>query len=127
MRIHRQDIPVRVEAPGATARQIPDFGVASDTIGAEYFSLATGTDLAPLLVGLQDDLCQAPHWGYVIAGDVTVTYTDGTADRCTTGDVFHWPAGHTVRVDEDAELILFSPQDSHGEVMDHIHEMLSAS
>ena len=127
MRIHRQDIPVRVEAPGATARQIPDFGVAGDTIGAEYFSLATGTDLAPLLVGLQDDLCQAPHWGYVIAGDVTVTYTDGTTDRCTTGDVFHWPAGHTVRVDEDAELILFSPQDSHGEVMDHIHEMLSAS
>jgi len=40
--------------------------------------------------------------------------------------VFHWPAGHSVRVDEDAELILFSPQGSHGEVLDHIAAKLAA-
>ena len=127
MRIAKDDIPVRVAAPGATARQLSEFGVADATIGAEYFSLGAGTDLAPLLVGLHDDLCQSPHWGYVIAGDVVVTYTDGTEERCTAGDVFHWPAGHTVRVDEDAELILFSPQDSHGAVMDHINAQLASA
>lgn len=125
MHITKQDIPVRLEAPGAVARQLPDFGVADGTIGAEYFSLAAGTDLAPLLTGLDGDVCHAPHWGYVITGDVVVTYADSATERCTTGDVFHWPAGHSVRVDEDAELILFSPQVSHGAVMDHIAAQLA--
>ena len=127
MHITKTDIPVRVQAPGAVARQMPDFGVAEGTIGAEYFSLATGTDLAPLLVGLDGDACDAPHWGYVIQGQVVVTYTDGGTESCSAGDVFHWPAGHSVRVDDDAELILFSPQDSHGAVMDHIASKLAAS
>jgi hypothetical protein len=127
MHITKTDIPVRVQAPGAVARQMPDFGVAEGTIGAEYFSLATGTDLAPLLVGLDGDACDAPHWGYVIQGQVVVTYTDGGTENCSTGDVFHWPAGHSVRVDDDAELILFSPKDSHGAVMDHIASKLAAS
>jgi hypothetical protein len=127
MHITKTDIPVRVEAPGAVARQAPDFGVAEGAIGAEYFSLATGTDLAPLLAGLDGDACHAPHWGYVIKGQVVVTYTDGGTESCSTGDVFHWPAGHSVRVDDDAELILFSPQDSHGTVMDHIASKLAAS
>lgn len=128
MHITKTDIPVRVQAPGAVARQVPDFGVAEvGTIGAEYFSLATGTDLAPLLVGLDGDACDAPHWGYVIQGRVVVTYTDGGTESCSAGDVFHWPAGHSVRVDDDAELILFSPQDSHGAVMDHIASKLPAS
>ena len=71
-------------------------------------------------------MCQAVHWGYVIEGDLTVTYTDSTIERCTTGDVFHWPAGHSVRFNEDAELILFSPQDSHGAVLDHIANKIAA-
>lgn len=127
MHITKTDIPVRVEAPGAIARQIPDFGVAEGAIGAEYFSLATGTDLAPLLAGLDHDACDAPHWGYVIQGEVVVSYTSGDTERCATGDVFHWPAGHSVRVDDDAELILFSPQDSHGAVMDHIASKLASA
>lgn len=58
---------------------------------------------------------------------MTVTYADGTTERCVTGDLFHWPSGHSVRVDEDAELIMFSPQDSHGAVLDHIDAKLAAS
>lgn len=120
MRLPKNDIPVRLDAPGATARQLSEFGAASGTMGAEYFTLAAGTDIAPLLVGLEDDACQSPHWGYVINGDVLVSYTDGSHDRCRTGDVFHWPAGHSVRVEEDADLILFSPQLEHGAVIDHL-------
>ena len=63
MRISMQDVPVKIDVPGATARQLPDFGVASGTIGAEYFSMAAGTDLAPLLEGLDGDMCHGPHWG----------------------------------------------------------------
>jgi hypothetical protein len=124
MRISKEQIPVKLDVPGARARQLSNFGEASGTLGAEYFSLGTGTDIAPLLHGLQDDACQAPHWGYVISGDLVVTYTDGTVDRCVGGDVFHWPPGHSVRVEDDAEVILFSPQHEHLEVMDHMARVL---
>lgn len=127
MHITKNNIPVRIDVPGAIARQLPDFGVAEGTIGAEYFTMGAGTDLAPLLAGLHDDACQAPHWGYVISGDVVVTYTDGTDETCTTGDVFYWPPGHSVRVNQDADLSLFSPQDSHGAVIDHIAGKLAAT
>ena len=120
MRLPKTDLPVRIDAPGATARQLPDFGTADGVLGAEYFSLAAGTDIAPLLVGLEGDACQSPHWGYMLDGEVTVTYQDGTHDLCSTGDVFHWPPGHSVRVERDAEVILFSPALEHGVVMDHM-------
>jgi len=124
MRIDKNDIPVVMQVPGATARQV----AVGDDMAAEYFSLAAGTDIAPLLQGLEGDACQAPHWGYVIAGTVVVTYPGGgqETDRCTGGDCFHWPAGHTVRVDEDAEVILFSPHHAHAAVIEHMKAKLAS-
>ena len=31
-----------------------------------------------------------------------------------------WPPGHSVRVISDAEVVLFSPQQEHMEVVDHM-------
>ena len=122
MRIAKDDIPVRIDAPGAVARQQTDFGDATGygKIGGEYFSLGAGADIAPLLKGLEGDLCQSPHWGYLLQGEVTVTYGDSTEEVVKGGDLFYWPPGHTVRVGEDAEVILFSPQDEHARVIDHM-------
>jgi hypothetical protein len=122
MRIARQDIPARIDVPGAVARQQTDFGDASGfgKISGEYFSLGTGTDIAPLLQGLENDLCQCPHWGYVLQGELTVTYADATSESTRAGDLFYWPPGHTVKVGQAAEVILFSPQHEHGKVMDHM-------
>jgi hypothetical protein len=127
MRISKEDIPVKIDAPGAVARQQQGFGDASGygDIGAEYFSMAAGTDLAGLLQGLEDDACQSPHWGYMIQGRLVVSYTDGSEESVRGGDVFYWPPGHSVRVDEDAEMILFSPQHEHTPVMDHIKRKLA--
>ena len=125
MHVSMQDVPVKIDVPGATARQLPDFGVAAGTIGAEYFSMAAGTDLAPLLEGLEGDVCHGPHWGFMLTGDLVVSYSDGSTEQCVKGDLFHWPAGHSVRVNEDAELIMFSPQDEHTAVMDHINAKLA--
>lgn len=128
MRIAKQDIPVELDAPGATARRKTDFGDASGfgAIGGEYFSMAAGTDLAPLLQGLDGNACQSPHWGYLIEGKVVVSYSDGTGETVQAGDLFYWPPGHSVRVDVDAEIILFSPQHEHGVVLDHIAAQVSA-
>lgn len=126
MRTAKKEIPIRIDAPGATARQQTGFGDASGygTISGEYFSLDAGTDISPLLEGLEGNLCQAPHWGYVEQGEVTVTYAGGSAEVVRGGDLFYWPPGHTVRVDEDAEVILFSPQHEHTEVIDHMRAKL---
>ena len=126
MRLNKNDIPIKLSVPGATARQLPDFGIPEGTFGVEYFSLATGTDLAPLLEGLPDNACDAEHWGYLISGRAVVTYNDRSEETVKGGDVFYWPAGHSVRVEDDAELIMFSPQDEHGAVMEHIGQKIAA-
>ncbi len=122
MRIAKGNVPVRIDVKGAVARQQTDFGDATGygVISGEYFSLGAGTDISPLLQGLAGDLCHAPHWGYVLQGELTVTYADGTHESPVGGDLFYWPPGHTVRVGADAELILFSPQREHCEVIDHM-------
>lgn len=122
MRIAKNDIPVRIDAPGAVARQQTNFGDATGygKISGEYFSLGAGADIAPLLKGLENDLCHSPHWGYLLQGELTVTYGDGKEEVIKGGDLFHWPSGHTVRVGKDAEVVLFSPQDEHSKVIDHM-------
>ncbi len=124
MRIAKNNIPVKIDVPGATARQEKDFGDATGygKISGEYFSLAAGTDFAPLLQGLEDDLCQSPHWGYVIEGKLIVNFADGHNETVAASDLFYWPPGHTVKVDEHTEMILFSPEHEHTLVMDHILE-----
>lgn len=126
MRISKADVPERINVPGAIARQQLDFGDAAGygKMAGEYFSLKTGTDIAPLLKGLENDLCQSPHWGYVIEGEVTVTYSDGKDETVSAGDLFYWPPGHTVRVGRDAEVILFSPQAEHCNVVEHLRKKL---
>ncbi len=127
MRIAKDDIPVQVQAPGAVARRQTGFGDATGygTIGGEYFSMAAGTDLAPLLQGLEGDACQSPHWGYLIEGELVVSYTDGSEETVSSGDLFYWPPGHSVRVDADAEIVIFSPQHEHGIVFDHINAKIA--
>lgn len=122
MKIAKGAIPTRIDSPTAVARQQRDFGdpTGYGELGAEYFTLRKGTDITPLLKGLKDDLCQSPHWGYVVDGALTVTYTDGSEESDGTGDMFYWPPGHTVRSDEDTDFVLFSPQHEHGEAMDQI-------
>lgn len=128
MRIAKNDIPVRINAPGAVARQKTDFGDATSygKISGEYFSLSAGADITPLLKGLEGDLCQSPHWGYLLQGQITVTYADKTEEIVNGGDLFYWSPGHTVRVGEDAEVILFSPQDEHSKVIDHLRDKMAA-
>ncbi len=127
MRMAKNDVPVRINVAGAVARQQPNFGDASGygKISGEYFSLGAGTDISPLLQGLEGDLCQSPHWGYLLQGELTVTYSDGKSEDIFGGDLFYWPPGHTVKVGKDAEVILFSPQHEHSHVIDHMLKKMS--
>jgi len=125
MHLATLDLPTKMNALGATVRHLGDFGTAHGPLAAEHLTLAAGVDIAPLLAGLDDGLCFAAHWGYLLRGRLVVTYADGSAETCTGGEVVHWPAGHTVRVEEDAELIMFSPAAEHLAVMNHMLGVLA--
>ena len=122
MRIAKEDVPVRIDVPGATARQKTEFGDVTGyaKISTEYFSLKAGTDITELLQGLEDDMCQCPHWGYVVKGVITAMYKGGDQETVRTGDLFYWPPGHSVRAVEDTDIVMFSPQKDHSEVIEHI-------
>jgi len=126
MHVPKDKIPAKIDIPGAVARQATEFGDATGygKMGGEYFTIAAGTDIAPLLKGLKNDGCHAPHWGYMIAGEVVVTYSDGKTETCKAEDLFYWPPGHSVRVVTDTKVVLFSPQHEHTAVMDHMLKAL---
>lgn len=127
MHIQKNDVPVRIDVPGAIARQQTDFGDATGygAMSGEYFSLGAGTDIAPLLQGLKDDLCQAPHWGYLLQGQLDVAYADGEQETVRAGDLFYWRPGHTVKAGADSEVVLFSPQHEHSQVIDHMLQKMA--
>ena len=122
MRIAKEDVPVRMEIPGAVVRQRTDFGDAAGLgqISGEYFTLSAGVDTTPLFQGLEGNMCQCPHWGYVLRGQLTTTNAEGSQETVKSSDLFYWPPGHNVKVDEDAEIIMFSPQQQHSHVIDHM-------
>jgi hypothetical protein len=122
MRVSKDQVDVRLEIPGAVIRQRTGFGDVSgySTLGAEYFTLAAGVDTTPLFQGLEGDLCQCPHWGFVLRGRITTTDANGVQETVRANDLFYWPAGHNVRVEDDAEIVMFSPQHEHSQVIDHM-------
>ena len=62
----------------------------------------------------------------MIEGGLTVTFKDGSEEKTQAGDLFYWPPGHTVRADEDTDMVLFSPQHEHTEVINHIDRKLGS-
>jgi hypothetical protein len=128
MRVAKEEIEVKLQIPGAIIRQRTDLGDATGLgrISGEYFSLAAGVDTTPLFQGLDGNLCQCPHWGYVLRGALTTTDAAGKKETVRAADLFYWPAGHNVLVTDDAEIIMFSPQREHTHVIDHMREKLRA-
>ena len=124
MRVAKDDVDVRMEIPGAVIRQRTGFGDVSGYTGisGEYFTLSAGVDTTPLFQGLDGNLCQCPHWGFVLRGRLTTTDAQGTQETVIANDLFYWPPGHNVKVDADAELVMFSPQREHSRVIDHMIE-----
>ena len=85
-----------------------------------HIDLPAGTDFTPLLEGLPGDLCQCPHWGYILEGSITLRYADGTEEVNKAGEMYYWPAGHTGWTDDGVSFIEFSPVTEIREVMGHL-------
>ena len=124
MRVAKEEVDVQLEIPGAVIRQRMDFGDVSGygTMSGECFTLSAGVDTTPLFLGLEGDLCQCPHWGFVLRGQITTTDANGARETVRANDLFYWPPGHNVKVDSDSEIIMFSPQREHSLVIKHMIE-----
>lgn len=125
MRVSKEDVDIKMQIPGAVIRQHKEFGDATGLgkISGEYFSLSAGVDTTPLFQGLEGNLCQSPHWGFMLQGQLTTTDAAGIKETVNANDLFYWPPGHNVKVDADAEIIMFSPQHEHSDVINHMIEM----
>jgi len=115
MRSNVKDLPAAHEKLGEMVRG-QDWGGTTSA----YMEYPTGLDFGPLLEGLEGDHCQCPHWGYVIEGRIRVGYQDGTEELVNAGDLYYWPSGHTIVVEEAVRMVEFSPHDQMSQVLAHV-------
>jgi hypothetical protein len=121
MRTPIDGLPIELELDGIETRAIE-----SGEVLARYIHLPPGVDFTPLFKGLPDDLCQCPHWGYVLAGSIIVRYADGTEEKNSAGDVYYWRGGHTGWTDEGVTFLEWSPTADIKPVLEHLAAQLSA-
>jgi len=82
-----------------SAPNVQDVGPAVDRGGdlddtrVDFVTITESHSLAPLLRGLPGDSCQCPHWGYLFAGKITVSYAD-REETYQAGDAFYMTPGH---------------------------------
>jgi len=114
-------LPVRLES-GGICIQSQDWA----ELNVARIRFPKGADATSLLEGMPQNLCQCPHWGTVVKGSIHVRYADGTEEVVQSGQVYYWPPGHTVWVDEDYEAIEFSPSGPMRDVVDHLKSKLES-
>jgi hypothetical protein len=112
--IDRDELPITIADENVEVRTCD---VGEMTVG--YFRLKAGTDLSPALVGLPGELCQCPHWGYMLKGRVMMKTKDGE-QVFEAGKPFYWGPGHAPVALEDSEYVDFSPTEELGAVIRHI-------
>jgi hypothetical protein len=105
LRGSRIDLPKTVDVEELTIRE-SDWADTHVSVITVHKTL----DIAPLLKGLPDDLCQCPHWGVVLKGRKLVKYKDHE-EVLNAGDAYYMPPGHTTITDAGTEWVEFSPRD----------------
>lgn len=73
-----------------------------------------------MLEGREGDHCQCPHWGFMIEGSIRVFHQDGTEVTVNTGELYYWPSGHTIVVDEPVRMVKFGLHDQMSKVVAHV-------
>jgi len=116
----REDFSVAIEGNGVEfrMRELGEMAMA-------WVRLPEGANLTPLLQGLPEDLCQCPHWGFMLRGKL-VMHTPSGDEVYEAGQAFYWPPGHAPEALEDCEYIDVSPAAELKHVVDHVKKQASA-
>jgi hypothetical protein len=93
-----------------TAPTVEDAGPALDISGpvdeytVDFVTIRQEHSLAELLKGLPGDSCPCPHWGYLFAGKITVTYAE-RVESYQAGDAFLMSPGHVPAAETGTEFV----------------------
>lgn len=102
-RTRKDEAPISVSEPVIEGRYVE---LDEFTVSFETFPIAS--DPSPLFVGLPDDRCQCPHWGYVVHGSFSANYAD-REETFHAGDAYYLRPGHLTKLGAGAEVVEFSP------------------
>jgi quercetin dioxygenase-like cupin family protein len=115
-----------------TASNVNDFGVAEDRsedlegYNVTFVTIRETHDLKAMLSVLPGGQCHCPHWGYVIAGSITVDYGDHE-ETIEAGDAYYMPPGHVPGAVAGTELLMISPADEYAATMKAVQEGMQAA
>ena len=115
----REEALIQLEGGGVELRTREIGGAMT----VAFIRAPAGWDLGPMLVGLPSDLCQCPHWGYVLSGRLGLRTEEGQ-EVYEAGQAFYWPPGHAPKVIEDAEYVEFSPTSDLNDLIDYVKAQL---
>ena len=82
-------------------------------------------DATPMFKGLPDDRCQCPHWGHLIKGRMRIKYHDHD-EVINAGEVYYLPPGHIPVIEEDSEMVEFSPKGEYQKTMEVANRNMEA-
>jgi hypothetical protein len=119
MRATRDQLPILFGTDRAGIR-----GADWGELRATVVSVPAGTDITPLLKGLPNNRCPCSHWGYVLTGEMRVTFANGE-ETVRAGDLFYLPPGHTVVVHHDVEYVEFSPPGAYDDFLEAVQRNIA--
>lgn len=118
-------LPIDAIPPELKAGALETRGTQWGNLSVRYLDLPPGVDFTPLFKGLPGDLCQSPHWGYVLRGSVQLRYANGDEEVTRAGEVFYWPGGHTGSTQEGVTFLEFSPAADIKPVLEHLQAQMT--
>ena len=118
MRLPKEQLPVLLEEEGAFSRDVEwgDMNVA--------YEVFPPMDATPFFKGLPDDRCQCPHWGYLMKGRMRIKYRD-REEVVSAGDLYYLPPGHIPVVEEQIEVVEFSPKGEYQKTLEVIRRNMA--
>ena len=118
MRLPKEQLPALIEEEGAFSRDVEwgDMNVA--------YEVFPPMDATPFFKGLPDDRCQCPHWGYLMKGRMRIKYRD-REEVVSAGDLYYLPPGHIPVVEEQIEVVEFSPKGEYQKTLEVIRRNMA--
>jgi hypothetical protein len=101
-----EELPEVEIVPGYSSRMVDWNGM---TVAFE--KAHAGQDASAMVKGLPDDRCQAPHWGYLFSGQMTVDYGD-RQETIEGGQAYYIAPGHLISFQIDCEALEFTPTEA---------------
>jgi len=82
----------------------------------DFVTIKQDHDLVQMLAELPGGRCPCPHWGYVLTGQISISYADHD-EVINGGEAFYLPPGHIPAATAGTEIIQFSPTEQLQEVL----------